>query len=129
MNSYQTATPVPTESVEQQRLFQWARMASGAHPELRLMYKIPNEGKRSVVAGAMLKRAGMRPGFPDLFLPRPRGKYHGLFIEMKYDRGKTSKDQEEWISLLRGEGYACAVCYNASEAIEIIEKYNKGDRK
>ena len=90
---------------------------------------IPNEGKRSVGYAAMLKRMGLKKGFPDLFVTRARWGYHGLFIEMKYDRGKTSKDQEEWISLLRGEGYACAVCYNASEAIEIIEKYNKGDRK
>jgi hypothetical protein len=54
VNSYHTATPVPTESVEQQRLFQWARMASGAHPELRLMYKIPNEGKRTRAGGGRM---------------------------------------------------------------------------
>ena len=37
--------PEPTESVEQQRLFQWARLASGKWPELELLYHIPNEGK------------------------------------------------------------------------------------
>lgn len=37
------ATPVPSESVEQQRLFLWARMQSGKYPCLTLMYHIPKE--------------------------------------------------------------------------------------
>ena len=91
---------------------------------------IPNEGKRSVVAGAMLKRAGMRPGFPDLFLPRPCGKYHGLFIEMKYDKGKTSADQEWWLATLSREGYAVRVCYGFDEAVRCIQAYlRKGEEK
>jgi hypothetical protein len=44
---------------------------------------------------------------------------------MKYDKGKTSKDQKEWLELLTAEGYACAVCYDAAEAIKIIESYNR----
>ena len=91
---------------------------------------IPNEGKRSVVTGAQLKRAGMRPGFPDLFLPRPMGKYHGLFIEMKYGNGKTTADQEWWLSTLSREGYAVRVCYGFDEAVRCIEAYlKKGEGK
>lgn len=86
---------------------------------------IPNEGKRSVVYAANLKRAGMRPGFPDLFIPRVRGKYHGLFIEMKYGNGKTTADQEEWLRTLSGEGYAVRVCYGFDEAVRSIEAYLK----
>lgn len=85
---------------------------------------IPNEGKRNVGYAAKLKRMGLRSGFPDLFVPRARGKYHGLFIEMKYGEGRTSKNQKEWLSVLSSEGYACAVCYDADEAIRIIKKYN-----
>ena len=44
---------------------------------------IPNEGKRSVSYAAQLKRAGMRKGFPDLFVPLAREGFHGLFVEMK----------------------------------------------
>lgn len=86
---------------------------------------IPNEGKRSAATGANLVRMGLKKGFPDLFIPRARGKYHGLFIEMKYGKGKTSPDQEEWIDILLREGYACTVCRGADEAINIIETYNK----
>ncbi len=84
---------------------------------------IPNEGKRSVVTGAQLKRAGMRPGFPDLFLPYSRGKYHGLFIEMKYGNGKTSADQEWWLATLSREGYAVCVCYGFDVAVRRIREY------
>ena len=47
--------PEATESVEQQRLMQWARMESGKWPELALLYHVPNEGKRSRTAGARMK--------------------------------------------------------------------------
>jgi hypothetical protein len=90
---------------------------------------IPNEGKRSVVTGAQLKAMGMQRGFPDLFVPLARMGYHGLFIEMKYGKGKTTKDQEQWIETLRSEGYAVAVCYDANEAIKTISDYLKGIRK
>ena len=86
---------------------------------------IPNEGKRSLSYAARMKRMGLRSGFPDLFVPLARGGYHGLFIEMKYGKNKTTKEQEEWLERLSAEGYACAVCYNAAEAIKTIESYNR----
>lgn len=86
---------------------------------------IPNEGKRSLSYAARMKRMGLRSGFPDLLVPLARGGYHGLFIEMKYGKNKTTKEQKEWLERLSAEGYACAVCYNASEAIKTIESYNR----
>ena len=86
---------------------------------------IPNEGKRSLSYAARMKRMGLRSGFPDLFVPLARGGYHGLFIEMKYGKNKTTKEQKEWLERLSAEGYACAVCYNAAEAIKTIESYNR----
>ena len=86
---------------------------------------IPNEGKRSLSYAARMKRMGLRSGFPDLLVPLARGKYHGLFIEMKYGKNKTTKEQKEWLERLSAEGYACAVCYNAAEAIKTIESYNR----
>lgn len=86
---------------------------------------IPNEGKRSLSYAARMKRMGLRSGFPDLLVPLARGGYHGLFIEMKYGKNKTTKEQKEWLERLSAEGYACAVCYNAPEAIKTIESYNR----
>lgn len=89
---------------------------------------IPNEGKRSKSYGAQMKRAGLRKGFPDLFLPLARRGFHGFFIEMKADRGKVSPNQITWLKTLKGEGYATAVCYGADEAIKLINKYIEGDK-
>ena len=86
---------------------------------------IPNEGKRSLSYAARMKKMGLRRGFPDLLVPLARGGYHGLFIEMKYGKNKTTKEQKEWLERLSAEGYACAVCYNAAEAIKTIESYNR----
>ena len=87
---------------------------------------IPNEGKRNVAYAVMLKRIGLQKGFPDLFITRASRGFHGLFIEMKYGKGKPTKEQNEWLELLALEGYACAICYDADEAIKIIKKYHNG---
>ena len=84
---------------------------------------IPNEGKRSARYGAELKRLGMRRGFPDLFFPIPNKAFHGLFVEMKYGKGRLSEDQKAWLSILDERGYACLVCYSCSDAIKVIENY------
>ena len=54
--------PVPTESEEQQALFEWAERLCFRYPELALLYHIPNEGKRSKATGARLKKEGMKSG-------------------------------------------------------------------
>lgn len=84
---------------------------------------IPNEGKRSEVEGSRLKRAGLRPGFPDLLIPMARGPYHSLFIEMKFDKGEVDEKQARWLWRLRDEGMAAWVCYGAKNAIACIDWY------
>lgn len=51
-----------TELAEQQAVMEWAEYQTGRYPELKLLYHIPNEGKRSVVNGANLKKAGLKKG-------------------------------------------------------------------
>lgn len=87
---------------------------------------ITNEGKRSKAMGAMLKRAGLRKGFPDLFVPIPINSAHGLFIELKVGKNKPTPDQKEWISLLNCQGYVAKVCYGFDEAINTINTYLRG---
>ena len=84
---------------------------------------IPKEGKRSLSYAARMKRMGLRSGFPDLLVPLARGGYHGLFIEMKYGKGKTTKEQEEWLSCLNSQGYRAVVCRGSGEALAEINSY------
>lgn len=123
--------PIPHEANEQEALSRWVRFARCIYPELDLLYHIPNGGSRNRLEAANLKRQGVKAGVPDLCLPVARGKYHGLYIEMKYGKNKTSDKQNEWISALTVQGYAAAVCYGWEEAQRLITKYLnlKGDMK
>jgi hypothetical protein len=89
---------------------------------------IPNEGKRSVAYGANLRRAGLRSGVPDLFLPLARNGRHGLFIELKNGKGRTSEAQREWLGRLNDLGYRAVVCYGADAAIAEIKSYIGGNK-
>lgn len=113
------------EATEQTTLFDWARAARYEFPALDLLYHIPNGGKRNASEAAHLKRQGVKAGVPDLCLPVARGKYHGLYIELKYGRNKPSSNQTYWICALRAQGYAAEVCYGWQQAADVIEKYLK----
>lgn len=117
---------VPTESEEQQALFQWADTLCFRYPELALLYHIPNEGKRSKSTGARMKKEGMKSGVPDIHLPVARGKFHSLYIELKRRKGSTvTKEQKTWRQLLGKYGNAAYICCGWEEAAKVIEAYLK----
>lgn len=127
MNEWKDASPIPTESNEQQTVFEWAKVHEGKWPELKLLYHIPNEGKRSRITGARMKAEGLRSGVPDICLPVPRGEHHGLYIELKRRKNsKVTQKQLEWIEDLVAQGYVAAVCRGCDEAISLITDYLNG---
>lgn len=84
---------------------------------------IPNGGHRHIAVARKLKAEGVRAGFPDLFLPIPSGSNHGLFIEMKTQKGKPTESQNDWLSFLDSQCYAVAVCHSFDDAKRVIEGY------
>ena len=124
---WRDASPVPTESNEQRSLFDWAKRTEGRFPELRLLYHIPNEGKRSLRTGARMKAEGLRSGVPDICLPVARGGNHGLYIELKRRKNsKITQEQLDWIADLASQGYVAAVCRGCDDAISLITDYLTG---
>ena len=117
-----------SEENEQIALFRWAEFAVNQHPELKLMYHIPNEGKRSKITGARLKAAGLKSGVPDICLPVARGGYIGLYIEMKAGKNKPTDNQKKWLDALTREENFTAVCSGWEQAKEVIEKYLSMER-
>lgn len=111
------------EHAEAVKVMKWAQANSKRMPEVDMLFAIPNGGARSKRTGAMLKAEGVKSGVPDYFLPVARGRFHGLFIELKAKGGKPSKNQKAWITVLKGYDYAAGVCYGADEAIKILEAY------
>lgn len=115
---------VPSESYEQETLFKWMELQSKKRPELKLCFHIANGGSRGKVEAAHFKAEGVKAGVPDLFLPVARGPYHGLFIEMKRQKGgRVSDEQKAWISALTAQGYLAEVCHGWLEAAALIEDY------
>ena len=82
-----------SEEQEQVALFKWAKLQENVYPALRLLYHIPNGGKRDKVTAARLKAAGVKAGVPDICLPVPAGGCNGLYIEMKYGNSKPSPER------------------------------------
>ena len=85
---------------------------------------IPNGGYRNPREAHNLKLQGVKPGVPDLFLPVARGGWHGLFIEMKRQKGgRLSDDQKAWIDALTDQHYLAVRADGAEQACEILYKY------
>lgn len=116
-------TPKRTEHDEQAAFITWCHLHAAARPELARVFAIPNGGQRNVIVAAKLKAEGVQAGVPDLFLPSPRGQYHGLFMETKVKPNRPARNQLEWIEYLEGQGYAAAVCYGCDELIETVTWY------
>ena len=113
------------ESAEQRSLVKWwtfAHRGLGV-PDQRLLFAIPNGGKRGIIEAAIMKREGVRAGVPDLFLAVPHGPWPGLFIEMKREGAYATPDQTAMHKLLRDQGYRVELCKGLDEAISAIEKY------
>lgn len=118
------AQPTPTESAEQQALFRWVAWQRGKYPELDLLYHVPNGGSRSKAEAGRFKAEGVKSGVPDICLPVARGGYHGLYIELKRQRGsKTSGNQAAWIKDLSDQGYYTEVCKGWENAATVILNY------
>lgn len=52
-----------------------------------------------------------------------RGKYHGLYIELKVGENKATALQKKWIEELTKQGYLAVVCYGWQTAAEQLIKY------
>jgi hypothetical protein len=116
--------PVASEHQEQKNLFEWAELASGRHPELALMFAVPNGGARNIVVAKKLKAEGVKAGVPDIILPVARKRFHGLAIEMKrMAGGRVSDDQLFWLDALTEQSWLAVVCKGWEEAVAVIDGY------
>lgn len=111
------------EHHNQAALFQWSDRQKDKHPELSLMYAIPNAARRTPRQGAWMKAEGMKSGVPDICLPVPSGDWHGLYIELKVGKNKPTIKQRIWIEALKTVGYRVEVCYGWEAARGVILGY------
>jgi len=115
--------PKKTEHNEQAAFFSWCDLQQGMYPELAYIFAVPNGGHRHKAVAARMKAEGAKAGVPDICFPVPRGGYHGLWMETKVGKNKTTASQEDWLEFLDRQGYAVAVCYGFDELVETTEWY------
>lgn len=106
--------------------FRWCQVHTAQHPELTLLYHIPNGGHRNKVIGGKLKAEGVKKGVPDYCLPVARGDYHGFYLELKTKTGRPTKDQQRFLWLLKEQRYRAVIAYGLDEAIDLTLEYLNG---
>lgn len=112
-----------SEDTEQIRVMEWAARAECRYPELKWLHHVPNGGARNSGEAVKLKRMGVKRGVSDICLPFAHGRYHGLYIEMKYGRNVTTQEQREFLCDMKDADNCAAVCHDAQSAIDLIERY------
>ena len=113
------------EAIEQAKVIAWARANENNYPYLWMLHSSLNGVKMTKAQAGRAIAQGMLSGVPDLFLPVPRGKYHGLYIEMKHGSNTLTDNQKKFLQNAANVGFAVSVCYSAQEAIKRIEDYYK----
>jgi hypothetical protein len=117
-------TACPTEHAEAAMFMRAVRGHEHIHPELELLYAIPNGGKRSRKTATGLKAEGVRAGVPDYHLPVTRAGCLGLWIELKRMRGgAVASSQREWHTRLREQGHCVVVARGWEEAWSAVCAY------
>lgn len=110
-----------SEHTHQVNLIKWFDLK---HKEFAgRLFAIPNGGQRNIIVATKLKAEGVRSGVPDLMLPVQRGKFGGMFVEMKKIKGNITGSQSEWLGFLNSQGYYATVCYGFDDAAGEINKY------
>jgi len=114
-----------TEAQHQSCVLKWSRQPSIREkwPELSLLYHVKNETRGGASQVAVDKSMGVKKGVPDLCLPAARGDYHGLYIELKTEKGRASDAQNWWIERLLKQGYFAKVCHGWESAVRVLEWY------
>jgi hypothetical protein len=108
-----------SESDAQKRLVVWFDQKEF------LFYSIPNGADVSDANRKTLVAEGMRKGVPDLCFPMARGRFHGMYVEMKRSDGGSglTVDQKRWLSRLEAEGYLAICCNGFDDAFMKISWY------
>ena len=86
-----------------------------------ILLAIPNEARRNVRTGAIMKAMGMLSGASDLIFIHKGNVY---FFEVKTDKGKQTDTQKEFEKRVIEQGFKYFVIRSANEALNIIVQIN-----
>ena len=66
-------------------------------------------------------------GYPDMFIPKVKKKYGGLYLELKATskliNNEHTRTQDKYHQVLRRLGYKCIFCIGFEDCVKKIKKY------
>lgn len=89
----------------------------------KLLFAVPNGGKRNIREAERLKSQGVIPGVSDLILMIPKNGLGSLCIEMKIEGGRQTINQREWQEQVEKVGIKYEIARSIDEFMNIINKY------
>ena len=89
----------------------------------KIIFHVPNGGRRKLLEAVRLKRQGVTKGVPDIVVLEPSSLRHGLFVELKVGKNKLTKEQVEFMQNLKSRNYEAGVCYSLDEFQKITYEY------
>ena len=113
------------ESDLQSRCVYWFRLQYPKYA--KILFSVPNGGKRNKVEAAIMKGEGTVSGVSDLILLVSNGKYSSLCIEIKAGKGKQTENQKDWQTEAEKHGNKYVVCNSIDSFIKEIRDYFKGE--
>lgn len=109
------------ESHLQRNCITWFRLQYPKYA--KLMFAIPNGGKRNAREAGIMKAEGVTAGVSDLLLLISNKKYSSLCIEMKNEKGKQTKLQKQWQEVAEKHGNKYEVCRSLDSFRETVTEY------
>jgi hypothetical protein len=127
-------SPIKRKSPESDMQQCCMRYFNSKYPEFKPYFiAIPNAQKREIktdkkgrkyVPSANKQIAeGMKAGVWDIFIAIPKGKNHGLWLEMKIKPNKLSPLQQQFYTDIRKMDYACEVIFSFEQFKTCIDWY------
>lgn len=71
----------------------------------------------------IMKQTGTSCGAADLFLSVPNSEHKGLYIELKFGKGRQAETQKQFQILVERQGYRYEVINDINKFINLIIKY------
>ncbi|MBF0759526.1 VRR-NUC domain-containing protein [Dysgonomonas mossii] len=89
----------------------------------KLLFAVPNGGKRNYPEAVRLKRQGVKRGPADILCLVPNDRYSFLCLETKTDTGTQSADQIEFQKQVEASGGLYLIYRSAASGIELLKEY------
>jgi len=89
----------------------------------RLLFHVPNGGKRNFREACRFKAQGVRAGVCDLILLIPRGRYPAMLLELKVGKNKPTAEQRSFMAICAEAGYYVDVSWDWNNATDILKRY------